>query len=213
MQLLSISRAMPRTVQDHGKPVLTGIFKEPVAADEAVAVTVTGLAGDGQADLENHGGLDKAVYAYTVENYAYWEQALGRPGLPHGQFGENFTVAGMPDEAVHVGDSFRIGEILVQVTQPRVPCFKLGIRMGSAEFVGQFMVSGRVGFYLRVLETGTVRAGDAIERVHSDPEGLDIRDCMLALQEGPRQQEIIRRALSIAALSDAWRDSLQRRLA
>lgn len=213
MQLLSISRAMPRTVQDHGKPVLTGIFKEPVAAGEAVAVTATGLAGDGQADLENHGGLDKAVYAYTVENYAYWEQALGRPGLPHGQFGENFTVAGMPDEAVHVGDSFRIGEILVQVTQPRVPCFKLGIRMGSPEFVGQFMVSGRVGFYLRVLETGTVRAGDAIEKVHSDPEGLDIRDCMLALLEGPRQQEIIRRALSIAALSDAWRDSLQRRLA
>lgn len=211
MQLLSISRGVPQTVDHNGSPVLTGIFKTPVAG--AVPVGVSGLEGDGQADLQNHGGLDKAICAYTVENYAYWQQVLGRTGMPHGQFGENFTVDSMPDEAVCLGDTFRVGEILVQVTQPRVPCFKLGIRMGLPAFAGQFMVSGRVGFYLRVLQTGTVRAGDVIERVHADTEGLTIRDCMLALQEGPRQQEIIRRALSVAAMSDAWRDSLQQRLA
>ncbi|WP_255210950.1 MOSC domain-containing protein [Methylogaea oryzae] len=157
--------------------------------------------------------MDKAVYAYTAENYDYWREALGRSDMPHGQFGENLTVSGMPDEAVHLGDVFRIGEILVQVTQPRVPCFKLGLRMGMADFVSRFMTSGRVGFYLRVLETGQVRGGDPIELVRADAEGLNIRDCMLALAEGPRQQEIIRRALSVDALSDAWRASLLKRQA
>lgn len=210
MQLLTISRGLPQTVVNNGSPVSTGIFKTPV--DQPVTVTATGLDGDGQADLENHGGLDKAVYVYTVENYAYWQKTLERPAMPHGQFGENFTVEGMPDEAVCVGDIFRVGALLMQVTQPRVPCFKLGIRMAMPEFVSLFMVSGRVGFYLRVLEGGVVQAGAAIERVHADEAALDIRDCMLALQEGPRQQEVIRRALSVTALSAAWRDSLLRRI-
>lgn len=210
MKLLSISRGMPRTVDHGGRPVLTGIYKAPV--EGPVAVSAMGLEGDGQADLSNHGGLDKAIYAYTLENHQYWRRELNRPDMPHGQFGENFTVSGMPDEAVHVGDVFRIGGILTQVSQPRVPCFKLGLRMGMPEFVGMFMTSGRVGFYLRVLETGTVRGGDAIELVKADGEGLNIRDCMLALAEGPRQQEIIRRALSVEALSGAWRADLQSRL-
>ncbi|TAN48605.1 MAG: MOSC domain-containing protein [Methylococcaceae bacterium] len=210
MRLSTISRGLPQTVVNNGSPVATGIFKTPV--DQPVMVTATGLEGDGQADLENHGGLDKAVYAYTVENYAYWQETLGRPAMPHGQFGENFTVEGMPDEAVCVGDIFRVGALLMQVTQPRVPCFKLGIRMAMPEFVGLFMVSGRVGFYLRVLEGGEVQAGAGIERVHADEEALNIRDCMLALQEGPRQEEVIRRALSVAALSAAWRASLLRRI-
>lgn len=210
MRLLTISRGLPQTVVNNGSPVATGIFKTPV--DQPVNVTATGLEGDGQADLENHGGLDKAVYAYTVENYAYWQETLGRPAMPHGQFGENFTVEGMPDEQVCVGDIFRVGALLMQVTQPRVPCFKLGIRMTMPEFVGLFMVSGRVGFYLRVLEGGVVQAGAGIARVHADEEALNIRDCMLALQECPRQQEVIRRALSVSALSDAWRASLLRRI-
>lgn len=210
MQLLSISLGLPRTVDHNGKPVLTGIFKQPVTGP--VSVKSAGLEGDGQADLQNHGGLNKAIYVYTVENYAYWQQALGRTAMPHGQFGENFTVDGMPDEAICIGDTFKLGNIIVQVTQPRVPCFKLGLRMGFPEFVGQFMTSGRVGFYWRVLQTGSVCAGDMIEQINADPEKLNIRDAMLAMQEGPRQQEVIHRALSIAALSDAWRDSLQRRL-
>lgn len=211
MQLLSISVGLPRTVDYRGKPVSTGIYKEAVPGP--VTVSRTGLEGDGQADLENHGGLDKAVYAYTIENYDYWKEESGRADMPPGLFGENFTVSGMPDEAVHLGDTFRIGEILVQVTQPRVPCFKLGLRMGMADFVSHFMVSGRVGFYLRVLETGSVRGGDAIELVRADAEGLNIRDSMLALADGPRRQEIIRRALSVDALSDAWRADLLKRQA
>ena len=136
---------------------------------------------------------------------------MGRP-LPPGQFGENFLVSGMADDAVHIGDVFRIGALRFQVTQPRVPCFKLGIKMDDPQFVRRFHHSGRVGFYLRVLEEGMVRAGDTIECLETDPHHLTIQDAMLALTKGPRQQDIIRQALSIPALSQAWRLSLQKRL-
>lgn len=212
MQLVSISVGLPREIDHHGKPVLTGIFKSPLAAGTEAAAGYLGLVGDGQADLENHGGVDKALYAYTVENYAFWENELGRAALPHGQFGENFTVSGMADDSVCLGDVYRIGGLLVQVTQPRVPCYKLGLRFGMPDFPKRFMASGRVGFYLRVLQPGTVCAGDTIELIQADPERLNIADCMLALRDGPRQQEIIRRALSVAALSDAWREDLSQRL-
>ncbi|NJD06468.1 MAG: MOSC domain-containing protein [Methylococcaceae bacterium] len=208
MNLLTISVGIVEWVTDGDRQVPTGIYKRPV--DGAQQVTVNGLAADEQADLENHGGPDKAIYAYTLENYNYWRTELGREFGP-GQFGENFTVTGMPDEAVHIGDVFRCGALLLQVTQPRVPCFKLGIRMGDKAFVGRFHHSGRVGFYLRVLETGSVEAGTAIEPVRRDPAALNIRDAMLALTKGPRQQEIIAQALAIEALSEAWRQSLRKR--
>ncbi|MGZ8219718.1 MOSC domain-containing protein, partial [Methylomagnum sp.] len=156
---------------------------------------------------------DKAVYAYTEENYRFWEGELNRGPFTHGQFGENLTVAGMPDEAVHIGDVFRIGSVLTQVTQPRVPCFKLGIKMGDPQFVGTFRHSGRVGFYLRVLKAGEVKAGDSIERVHEDAGRVNICDAMLAVNKGPRQREFIEKVLGVAALSVAWRDDLlQQRL-
>jgi MOSC domain-containing protein YiiM len=170
-----------------------------------------GLEGDVQVDRKNHGGQDKAIYAYTVENYRFWEQELNRGSFPYGQFGENFTVTGLPDEAVHIGDLFRIGPILVQVTQPRVPCFKLGLKMGDPLFVNAFLRSGRAGFYLRVLEEGEVSPGDTIMRIRVDEERLTLRDAMLALVKGPRQHEIIDRALRIDALSEAWREDLEKR--
>jgi MOSC domain-containing protein YiiM len=209
MELLAISLAEPRQVEHNGRRVSTGIFKQPVAGP--VRATALGLEGDVQVDRENHGGHDKAIYAYTVENYRFWERELGREPLPFGQFGENFTVRGMPDDAVHIGDVFGIGPLRVQVTQPRVPCFKLGIRMGDPGFVETFLRSGRVGFYLRVLEEGEVEAGQPIIRIAEDGEQLTIRDAMLALLKGPRQQDIIDRALRIDALSDAWREDLQKR--
>lgn len=210
MELLAVSIGLPRYVEHRGRSELTGIYKSPVAGP--VAVTPLGLEGDGQADLKNHGGVDKALYAYTLENYRYWEQELGLPELPYGQFGENLTVTEMPDQAVHIGDVFRIGEVLAQVTQPRVPCHKLGLRFGLPQFPGRFLPSGRCGFYFRVLETGSLRAGDAITRVSEDPARLNLADAMLAIQDGPRQQEIIRRALSVEALSAAWREDLTQRM-
>lgn len=210
MELLTISLARARELDYERRRIFTGIYKEPV--EGPARTTVLGIEGDVQVDRENHGGPDKAVYAYTIENYRHWEQELGRGPFPHGQFGENFTVSGMPDDAIHIGDLFAVGSLLVQVTQPRVPCFKLGIKMSDPAFVGRFRRSGRVGFYLRVLEEGEARAGAPITRVREDPEKLTIRDAMLAIDKGPRQKEVIERALSIEALSQAWRDDLRERL-
>lgn len=209
MELLAISLAVPKQVEYNQRWISTGIYKEPVS--RPVRATALGLEGDVQVDRKNHGGQDKAIYAYTVENYRFWEQELNRGSFPYGQFGENFTVTGLPDEAVHIGDLFRIGPILVQVTQPRVPCFKLGLKMGDPLFVNAFLRSGRAGFYLRVLEEGEVSPGDTIMRIRVDEERLTLRDAMLALVKGPRQHEIIDRALRIDALSEAWREDLEKR--
>lgn len=208
MRVLAISLSGRQALEFQGRRAETGICKQAVACP--VQVGAEGIDGDTQVDRENHGGADKAVYAYAVENYRYWEQELGK-ALPYGQFGENLAVSGMTDDTVHIGDIFRIGEIEAQITQPRVPCFKLGMRMEDLDFVGRFHYSGRVGFYLRVLKAGKLQPGDAIERLHADSGELNIRDAMLALNKNPRQQEIIARALAIPALSQAWRDDLQRK--
>jgi len=208
VEVISISISGLRQLEHQGRKAQTGICKEPVAGP--VYVSMEGIEGDAQADRENHGGADKAVYAYAVENYRFWEQALGR-ALPFGQFGENLAVTGLTDDVVHIGDIFRVGAVAVQVTQPRVPCFKLGMRMGDAGFVGRFHHSGRVGFYLRVLQEGALNPGEPIQRLDADPGRLSIQDAMLALNKNPRQQEIIARALAIPALSQAWRDSLEKK--
>jgi MOSC domain-containing protein YiiM len=209
VELLAISLAEPKQIEYECRTISTGIYKTPV--DGPVKAGAFGLEGDMQADLKNHGGKDKAIYVYTVENYRFWEQELKRPPLPFGQFGENFTVTGMPDETVHIGDVFQIGNIVAQVTQPRVPCFKLGIRMGDPGFVSTFLSSGRTGFYFRVLKEGSVRSGDSIALLQEDEERLNIRDAMLAVRQGPRQQEIIERALRIEALSQSWQNKLEKR--
>jgi MOSC domain-containing protein YiiM len=208
MKIQAISLSGVMLIEYQGRRTLTGICKQTVAGP--VHVTRQGMEGDCQADRENHGGLDKAVYAYAVENYRYWEHELGKQ-LPYGQLGENLAVSGMTDDLVHIGDSFRMGAVEVQVTQPRVPCFKLGMRMEDAGFVRRFHHSGRVGFYLRVLKEGLLNPGDGVELLHADAVQLSIRDAMLALNKNPRQQEIIRRALEIPALSQAWRVSLEKK--
>lgn len=208
MQLQAISLSAIKSLECLGRSAMTGICKQSVPGP--VTVTREGIIGDSQADRKNHGGIDKAVYAYATENYRYWEEQLGKP-LPYGQFGENLAVSGMTDEQVHIGDIFRIGPVEVQVTQPRVPCFKLGMRMEDAGFVRRFHHSGRVGFYLRVLQEGFLSTGDTIERLHADAGKLTIAEAMLALHKNPRQAEIIARALDIPALSQAWRDSLMKK--
>jgi MOSC domain-containing protein YiiM len=171
------------------------------------------LDGDGQADLVGHGGIYKAAYAYSVENYEYWKRELRRADLPFGQFGENFTVEGMSEDEVHIGDHFRVGGALVEVTQPRVPCYKLGLKMGLKGFEKRFLASCRVGFYLRVLEEGEVGAGDGLDRVGIDPERITVREMCHLLYFDPENLEGARKALRIRALSPGWRQSFEARLA
>jgi MOSC domain-containing protein YiiM len=211
MTLLSVNVALPRDVSYMGKAVRTGIFKEPVRG--RLMLRTLNLDGDGQADRENHGGIYKAVYAYTIEHYEHWRRELGRPDLAPGQFGENFTVQGMTEDDVHIGDVFRVGGALVQVTQPRAPCYKLGVKMGMPQFPKLFLSSGRVGFYLRVLEEGEVGAGDPIERVGADPEGVMVSEMNRLLYIAPDDRQALERALRIQALSPRRRAALEERLA
>ena len=210
MKLLSVNVSLPREAIHMRKPVTTGIFKEPVRG--RVMLRRLNLDGDGQADLENHGGEYKAVYAYAIEHYDHWRQELGRDGFPPGQFGENFTVQGMTEDDVHIGDVFRVGSALVQVTQPRSPCYKLGLKMGLPHFPKQFLASGRVGFYLRVLEEGEVGAGDLIERVRIDPERITVREMLRLLYIERDDREALARALRIQALSPRRRAAFEERL-
>lgn len=210
MKILGISIGAERQLDHAGRAVGTGIFKMPV--DCPVRVGKTGIEGDVQVDLENHGGPDKAVYAYSADNYEYWQADLGLDALPYGYFGENLTLAGGSDDEVHVGDIFRAGAVLFQVTQPRVPCFKLGLKVGDNTFPKRFLVSGRVGYYLRVLEEGALCPGEQLECVSLDAGAVTIREAMLALVKGPRQREVVSRLLRLDALSAAWRESLIKKL-
>ena len=207
MKLLSVNVSLPKEVPYKGKTVRTGIFKE--AAQGRVKLGGLNLDGDGQADLVGHGGIYKAVHAYSIENYDYWKRELGRDDFSYGQFGENFTVEGMPDDKVNVGDVFRVGTALVEVTQPRVPCFKLAMKMERPDFLKFFMPSERVGFYLRVLEEGEVGAGDVLERVKVGPEQMSVREMFHLLYFAKQKPEGARKALRIPAMSPGWRGSFE----
>jgi len=211
MKLLSVNVSPPREVVHGGKTVTTGIFKEPV--DGRVMLRTFNLDGDGQADLVGHGGIYKAAYAYSVENYDYWKRELGLPDFTFGQFGENLTVEGMLEDEIHVGDVFRAGGALVEVTQPRVPCYKLGIKMGLRGFEKMFLASRRVGFYLRVLEEGEVGAGDVLDRIRTGPGRMTVREICHLLYFDSENLEGARKALRIRALSPGWRQSFEERLA
>lgn len=210
MKLLSVNVSLPKEVQYEGRTTMTGIFKEPVSG--RVMLRTLNLDGDGQADLKNHGGTYKAAYVYSIENYDYWKRELGRTNFTVGQFGENFTVEGMLDDAIHIGDVFRVGTALVEVTQPRVPCFKLGIKMQLPQFPKMFLTSGRTGFYLRVLEEGEVGAGDLFERVTSGPERMTVREVCHLLYFDRSNLDGVKEALRIKALSPGWRRSFEEQL-
>ncbi len=210
MKLLSVNVSLPKEVPYRDKTTTTGIFKEPVSG--RVMLRTLNLDGDGQADLKAHGGIDKAVYAYSIENYDYWKGELGRTDFTFGQFGENFTVEGMLDDQIHIGDQFRVGTALVEVTQPRVPCFKLGIKMGLAQFPKLFLASGRLGFYLRVLEEGRVGAGDVVDRIKTDPERMTVREVCNLLYFDQKNLDGAKKALRIKALSPGWRQPFEERL-
>lgn len=210
MKLLSINISLPKEVTGQGRTFSTGIFKTPVA--ERVKVHSLGLEGDGQADLENHGGIHKAVYGYPFEHYEYWSAQLGRNDFGFGQFGENLTVQGWLEDEVHIGDMFRIGEVAMEITQPRVPCYKLAVKLGLPEFPKLFAASGRIGFYMRVLATGEIGAGDIMERVKVDSRGVTVRELMDVMYFKKNNLDVMSRAVQIPALTPSWREDLKRRL-
>ena len=211
MKLLSVNVSLPKEVPYNDQIITTGIFKEPVSG--RVAVRTINVEGDGQADRKVHGGRDMAVYAYPVEHYPYWEQALGRDGFPFGQFGENLTIAGLTEEQVRVGDVLRVGGALLQVTQPRIPCYKLALRMGEGlDFPRRFQDSGRLGFYLRVLEEGEIGAGDAIERVQSAEGSATIAEFIGVYLHQTHDPDSLRHVLASRDLGDAWRTYLEKML-
>lgn len=210
-RLIAISRGEPREVEWRGETVRTAIFKSPT--EGAVAVRRLGLDGDAQADLSVHGGLDKAVYAFDQSSTRYWRDALGRPDLGAGEFGENLTVEGWPERRVRIGDRFRIGDVLFEVSQPRQPCMKLGLRFDDPGLPKRFFASGRVGYYLRVLEEGTLRTGDTISRVSTDADGLDVESLVAIWLDRRASPESLARTVALPALADAWREPLRNRLA
>jgi len=210
MQICSVNIGRTRMISHDGKRMSTGIFKCPVAGP--CRVEAQGLMGDEVGDLIVHGGLNKAVYAYAVEHYAHWASVLEREDLVPGQFGENLTVEGMLEADVCIGDRYRMGTAILEVTQPRVPCVKLGIRMGLPGFPAQFMASGRLGFYLRVLEPGSVSTGDPIECLERPEEGISIQALFDISRGEGADSDLPKRALLLPNLGKSWRRRLRRQL-
>lgn len=209
MKVLSVNVGRPREVEWRGRTVSTSIYKEPV--EGPVRVRTLNLDGDEQADLSVHGGADKAVYAYPSEHYTYWHDELPGMALPWGAFGENLTTEGL-DETLCIGDRLRIGSAELAVTQPRMPCFKLGIRFGRADMVKRFQRSGRSGFYLAVLQEGTISAGDAIEVRARDEVGVTVADIVRLYTADEAEQELLRRASELPALPEGWRAYFRKRI-
>jgi MOSC domain-containing protein YiiM len=210
MRVVSLNVGLPREVEWHGQTVRTSVFKTP--ADRRLHVTTLNFEGDEQSDLSVHGGVDKAVYAYPSEHYAYWRQELPQADLPWGVFGENLTVEGFLEEDVRIGDRFRVGSAEFVVTQPRMPCFKLGIRFGRPDILKRFLHSGRTGFYFAVVLEGEVGAGDSIERIARADEGLTVADVVNLYTVDSENQELLRRATLSSALPENWRDYFRKRL-
>ena len=210
MKLVSVNVGLPREVDWRGKTVRTSIFKAPVSGP--VRVQKLNLEGDQQSDRSVHGGRDKAVYAYPSEHYTYWKTVLPGTDLPWGAFGENFTLEGLLEERVCIGDHVRCGTAEFVVTQPRMPCFKLGIRFNRPEMVKLFQRSGRTGFYLAVAREGLVAADDALELIPSTEEGMSVADIARLYTAEAADPLQLRRASELPTLPAGWRDHFRARL-
>jgi ferredoxin-NADP reductase/MOSC domain-containing protein YiiM len=206
-RLLSVNVGLPRDVEWNGRVVHTGIWKEPVRG--RCRVGRLNLEGDGQGDLAGHGGEQRAVFVYQIESYRHWQEQLSRTDFVHGQFGENFTVEGLPDDTVCVGDRYRIGSAVFEVTQPRVTCYRVGIRMNEPRMPALLTGSGRPGFYFRVLREGEVGAGDDIVKVGEAEERMTVAEINALLYLPDHARDRLERALRIAALSHGWRSSFE----
>ncbi len=207
MKIISVNVSRPRLVMSHGEAISTGIFKEPV--EGRVMMRTLNLDGDRQADLSVHGGPTKAVYAYPVEHYDFWRGEFPEMTLPHGMFGENFTVEGFDESTLNIGDRFRIADAEVMVTEPRMPCYKLGIKFGRNDIIKRFLVSGRTGFYLSVIREGEVCAGDAIELIERGAHNVTIADIARLYAFDRKEVETMKRALEVEALPESWKSTFR----
>lgn len=211
MMLISVNIGLPRRITHEGREVSTGIFKQPAAGP--VPLRRLNLDGDGQADLRVHGGEHKAVYVYPFEHYVFWTDETGRGDLVYGFFGENFTTSGLTEDAVFIGDVFQIGGARVQVSQPRSPCFKLGIRMGDENFPARFTAANRTGFYLRVLQEGVVAAGDDIALIERPRDSISVRDAFRLRHGAGGRRDEYEHAARQPALTPSWRAAFEKRFA
>lgn len=210
IRVLSVNVGLPRDVPAGDRLVRTSIVKNPV--EGRVAVRADNIDGDRQSDLSVHGGRAKAVYAYPSEHYPFWARELADAALPWGAFGENLTTAGLLEAHVHVGDRLRIGSAELVVSQPRMPCFKLGIRHGRPELVKRFLESRRSGFYLEVAAEGDVGAGDPISIIERHPAAISIPEILRLYLGEDRDRARLAEAIAIPALSESWRRDLQKRV-
>src|SRR6201998_3987168 len=206
-RLLSVNVGLPRDIEWKGRTVHTAIWKEPVHG--RCRAGRLNLDGDGQGDLAGHGGAHWAVFFYQIESYRYWQQQLNRTDFVHGQFGENFTIEGMTDDTVCIGDRYQIGSALFEVTQPRVTCYRVGIRTNEPRMPALLTSSGRPGFYFRVLQEGEVGAGDEIVKVGEAEERMTVAEINALLYSPNHPRNCLERALRIEALSPGWRRSVE----
>lgn len=211
MQVISVNVGRPQRYEWRGAQVETAIFKGPV--EGPVAVRELNLEGDKQADLTVHGGANKSVYAYPHEHYDYWRSQLPGYSLALGNFGENLTLTGLTEEDIHIGDELGIGTARFTVTQPRSPCYKLGVRFHREDMTKRFYESRLFGFYLRVLREGTLQSGAAVTVLSRDPHAVSVRDVISLYTGDSHDQELLQRALRPKALPEGWRHALQERLA
>jgi MOSC domain-containing protein YiiM len=210
MRLISVNVGQPRRVPWRGQTVATAIFKEPV--EHTVRLRRLNLDGDQQADLKVHGGPNKAVYVYPSEHHEFWRRELPGTELPWGAFGENFTTEGLLEESTCIGDRYRVGSSVVTVTQPRMPCFKLGIKFGRNDIIKRFLASRRTGFYFSVVEEGEVRAGDLVELLAPEKNRVSEMDIVRLYVADSPDRDLLRRAVGVEALPANWRDYFLQRL-
>jgi MOSC domain-containing protein YiiM len=210
MKLISVNVGLPREIDWNGKTVTTGIFK--TAVEGPVELRRHNLKGDGQADLSVHGGPTKAIYIYPTEHYAYWNKELPDHDLPWGSFGENLSAEGVDEESVCIGDEFRVGTTTLVVTEPRMPCFKLGIKFGRADMAKRFLKSQRSGFYFGVVEEGRVHVGDELERLSRHPADLSVADVTRLYTTEKGNAALLSKAISVSALPESWRGYLEHQL-
>jgi len=203
LRLLSLNVGLPRQVRFQGELVTTGIFKKPVQG--SVRLRNLNLEGDKQADLKVHGGVDKAVYAYAGEHYDYWRQELPEMSLPWGMFGENFTTEGMFEESVNIGDQFKVGTANLIATQPRMPCYKLGVKFGSMDMIKRFLASGLTGVYFKVTKEGELEQGDEIKLIKKDENSVTVKDIVRIYTIDKDDIQTIERAIKIKDLPNGWR--------
>jgi MOSC domain-containing protein YiiM len=209
VNIVSVNVGLPREVQWKGKTVRTSIFKAPVAG--RVAVRQLNLDGDRQSDLSVHGGADKAVYAYPEEHYAFWRDELRAVDLPWGNFGENLTTRGLLENEVRIGDRYRVGSAELVVTQPRMPCYKLGVRFDRADIVKRFLQSGRSGFYFSVAQEGQLAAGDKIMLLARDDHAITVADVASLYSSDAADPELLRRAIGSPGLPEGWREYFRKK--